>query len=68
MSIKGANEEVFDLLIEKGASTTTDLGEKAEYNTLALPVCYAASAGNVHILCRLLEAGLEADSAFVPDG
>ncbi|MCJ1386972.1 Ankyrin-2, partial [Xylographa soralifera] len=39
-----------------------------EYDTLALPVHYAASTGNIYILRRLLEAGLEADNVLVEDG
>jgi len=67
-SITKANEDLFDLLLEKGASTAIIQPKRAQYDTLALPVHYAASAGNMHILHRLLEAGLEADSALIADG
>ena len=67
-SIEKANEELFDLLLEKGASTATIQPKEAQYDTLALPVHQAASAGNIHILRTLLEAGLEADSVLIADG
>ena len=67
-SIKKGNEELFDLLLEKGASTAAIQTEDAQYDTLALPVHYAASAGNIYILRTLLDAGLEADSVLIVDG
>jgi len=67
-SIEKANEELFDILIENGASTTAITTEGARYDTIMLPVHCAASVGNIHILHRLLELGLEPDSALVPDG
>ena len=68
VSIKHANEELFDLLSEKGTSAATNQVKNASYDTLALPIHYAASAGNIHILRKLLEAGLEIDATLVPDG
>jgi ankyrin repeat protein len=67
-SIKTANKELFDLLIDKGASPTPTQTKHARYDTLALPVHYAASVGNVHILRRLLEAGLKPDEVLIEDG
>ena len=67
-SIEKANEELFDLLLEKGASTAIIQTKEAQYDTLALPVHLAASAGNIHILRTLLEAGLEVDSVLIADG
>ena len=67
-SIEKANEELFDLLLEKGASTAIIQLKEAQYDTLALPVHRAASVGNIHILRRLLEAGLEANNVLVADG
>ena len=67
-SIGKANEELFDLLLEKGASTTTVPGKQAQYDTLALPLHHAAFVGNISILRKLLEAGVEADSVLIADG
>ncbi|KAL9633004.1 MAG: hypothetical protein Q9164_004956 [Protoblastenia rupestris] len=67
-SIEKGNEELFDLLLEKGASTAAIQIEDAQYDTLALPVHYAASTGNIHILRKLLDAGFEADSVLIVDG
>lgn len=64
-SIKKANEELFHLLLEKGASTAIIQPKWAQYDTLALPVHCAASGGNIHILQRLLEAGLEVLGSLV---
>ena len=55
-------------MLEKGASTATFQIKEVRYDTLALPVHHAASAGNIHILRTLLEAGLEADSVPIADG
>lgn len=59
---------MLDLVLAKGASTAIIRPKRAQYDTLALPVHYAASAGNVQILHKLLKAGLEADSALIADG
>jgi ankyrin repeat protein len=67
-SIEKANEELFELLLEKGASEVTIQTELLYYDMLALPVHYAASVGNVHVLRRLLEAGFEADNTLIADG
>lgn len=62
------NEELFDLLIEHGASTAGVPIKVARYDTLALSVHYAASFGRPRILRKLLETGLGADDTFIPDG
>jgi len=67
-SIKKINEDLFDLLLDKGASTEPIQIEEVQYDTLELPIHYAASVGNIHILRRLLESGLEADDALIKDG
>lgn len=67
-SIQKANEEMLDLVLETGASTAIIQPKWAQYDTLALPVHFAASTGNIPILHKLLKAGLEADSALINDG
>lgn len=67
-SIEKVNKELFDLLLEKGASTAIVEIKEAQYDTLALPVHCAASVGNIHVLRRLLERSLEADNILIADG
>ena len=68
VSIAKPNEELFDLLLANGAPTKIVQTKDAQYDTLASPVHYAASVGNVYILRRLLDMGLEANQASIPDG
>jgi ankyrin repeat protein len=67
-SIKIANKELFDLLIDKGTSTTATQTKDARYDTLALPDHYAASVGNIHILRRLLNAVFKPDEVLIEGG
>ncbi|KAI9704034.1 MAG: hypothetical protein M1820_005655 [Bogoriella megaspora] len=68
ISIQRGNEQLFDILLQEGASIMTPPIPKAHYDMLALPVHCAASVGNAHMLRTLLEAGLDADEALSEDG
>jgi ankyrin repeat protein len=68
-SIEMNNEEMFNLLLKNGA--TLEAGEPAGrivYDTLHLPVHYAAAVGNERILRRLLESGHGVDDALINEG
>lgn len=67
-SIRKANQDIFQLLLQNGASTEVGQVEPAYYDSLSLPIHCAASAGNINILRTLLTRGLEVDSTLIPDG
>ena len=67
-SVKKANRDLFQLLLRNGASTAVGKVPLAYYDTLALPIHCAASAGNIDILCELLTKRLDIDGVLIPDG
>ena len=67
-SIKKANPDLVQLLLQNGASTAVGEVQHPHYDTLALPIHWAASAGNMNILRALLTKGLDIDQALIPDG
>jgi ankyrin repeat protein len=68
-SIERNNEEIFNLLLEKGASLEAgELAGRIDYDTLHLPVHHAAAVGNEHILRRLLESGHGVDDTLINEG
>ncbi|MDI1486543.1 MAG: hypothetical protein OHK93_005774 [Ramalina farinacea] len=67
-SIKKTNYDLFQLLLQNGASTAVGQVQHPHYDTLALPIHCAASAGNIGILRALLTKDLDIDSALIPDG
>lgn len=67
-SIKKANQELFHLPLQHGASIAVGQVQYPYYDTLALPIHCAASAGNINILRALLTKGPDIDSVLIADG
>jgi ankyrin repeat protein len=68
-SIKENNEEMFNLLLKKGASLEAgELAGRISYDTLHLPVHYAAAVGNGNILRTLLESEHGVDDTLTSEG
>jgi ankyrin repeat protein len=68
VSIEKGNEKLFNMLLERKASTSVTPVSWAQYDTLALPVHYAASVGNNSILRKMLDQGLDVDEVLLEDG
>jgi ankyrin repeat protein len=68
-SIEKNEEEMFNLLLEYGASLEAgELAGRIDYDTLHLPVHHAAAVGNENILRKLLESGLGVDDVLIAEG